>query len=251
MTNTPIPMSYPYPEGSDAGTRELVRYQVEIATESVPVHVHIIEFLPNSLTPAAFAHAGIACPESIQHSVYKRQMEFFFGRLAARDALYPLGLADEQIPIGLQRQPVWPSGVIGSITHTQGLAAAVATRLGVYRGIGIDAEQVVNPEACQSVSQIVVGRQELNYLHSLQELSLQVALTIVFSAKESFYKAAYATVGQIFDFSAVQVTGLDMREQRLVLVLNETLSDQFCRGYACKVGFTFVRMDTVLTYVVW
>jgi len=53
----------------------------------------------------------------------------------------------------------------------------------------------------QSVSQIVVGRQELGYLHSLQKLSLQMALTIVFSPKESFYKSAYTTVGHIQFFS--------------------------------------------------
>lgn len=251
MTDTPILMHLTYPEGGDAGSAELVRHQVSITTASFPLLMHIVEFLPGGSMPAAFALAGIACPESIQRSVYRRQVEFLFGRLAARDALSVLGLMREQVPIGVQRQPVWPSGVIGSITHTQGLAAAVAMRRGVYRGIGIDAEQVIDVETCQSVSQIVAGRQELDYLHSLQELSLQMALTIVFSAKESFYKAAYATVGRIFDFSAIRVTKLDTRKQRLTLVLNETLSDQFCRGQTCEAGFTFFRPDIVLTYVVW
>jgi enterobactin synthetase component D len=251
MTNTPLVASLSHPEGGDAGLTGSVRRQVTMATESVPLLAHIVEFLPNSFTTDAFARAGIACPASIQRSVYKRQVEFFFGRLAAGEALSVLGLSDEHVPIGAQRQPVWPNGVIGSITHTNGVAAAVATRLGVYRGIGIDAEQVIDPQTCQSVTQIVVGRHELDYLHSLPELSLQMALTIVFSAKESFYKAAYATVGRIFDFSAVQVTELDARKQRLTLVLNETLSDQFCRGRACEARFTFVRPDTVLTYVVW
>ncbi len=91
----------------------------------------------------------------------------------------------------------------------------------------------------------------MDYLQSLPELSLQVALTIAFSAKESFYKAAYATVGRIFDFSAVQVKELDARKQRLTLVLNEDLSDQFCRGRVCDARFTFFRPDTVFTYVVW
>ncbi|MBD8898882.1 4'-phosphopantetheinyl transferase superfamily protein [Rhodanobacter sp. DHG33] len=229
----------------------LVCRQVAIAKESVPILAHIVEFLPDSFTHAAFAQAGIAYPESIQSSVYKRQAEFFFGRFVTRNALSMLGLAGEQVPIGAQRQPVWPSGVIGSITHTHGIAAAVTTWRGVYQGIGIDVEQVIDQETCQSVSKVVVGEHELDYLDSLQELSLQMALTIVFSAKESFYKAAYATVGRIFDFSVVQVVELDARKQRLVLVLNETLSDQFCRDQAYVAGFTFVRPDTVLTYVTW
>lgn len=79
-----------------------------------------------------------------------------------------------------------------------------------------------------------------------------MALTIVFSARESFYcKATYAAVGHIFDFSAVQAAELDARKQRLTLVLDETLSDQFCHGQTCEAGYTFVRPDTMLTYVVW
>jgi 4'-phosphopantetheinyl transferase EntD len=240
-----------YAEGSDAGAAGWTRHYVEIATSATPLLAHVIEFSPNALKPTAFAHASIDYPESIQRSVYKRQMEFFFGRLAARDALSQLGLAGRQIPIGAERQPIWPIGVTGSITHTHGLAAAVAERLGVCRGIGIDAEQMIDQETCQSVSSVVVGPHELDYLHSLQELSLQMALTIVFSAKESFYKAAYAAVGHIFDFSAVRAAELDVRKQRLTLVLNETLSEQFCRGQICEAGYTFVRPDTVLTHVVW
>lgn len=68
--------------------------------------------------------------------------------------------------------------MIGSITHMNGVAAAVVTRLGLYRGIGIDTEQVIDPKACQSVTQVVVGGHELDYLHSLPDLSPQMALTI-------------------------------------------------------------------------
>lgn len=251
MTYTPFVASLPHTNIGDVGLAGVMCRQVAMATKSVPLLAHLVEFLPDSFTSGAFARAGIACPSSIQRSAYKRQMEFFFGRLAARQALSELGLPAEQVSTGAQRQPVWPNGVIGSITHTNGVAAAVAMRLGICRGIGIDAELVMDPSACQEVTQIVAGPHELEYLHSLSDLSLETALTIVFSAKESFYKAAYATVGRFFDFSVVQVTELDARKQRLSLVLNETLNDQFCRGEVCEAQFTFVRRDTVLTWVVW
>lgn len=92
--------------------------------------MYVIEFSPNALKPAAFVNAGIDCPESIQRNVYKRQ-------------------------------PVWPSCVIGSITHTHGLAAAVAGCPGVCRGIGIDAKQVIDQDTCQSISSVVVKSQEI------------------------------------------------------------------------------------------
>jgi enterobactin synthetase component D len=251
MTHTPFVAFLLHPKIGDVGLEHVLYRQVAMTKKSVPLHAHLVEFLPNSFTSGAFDRAGIACPASIQRSAYKRQMEFFFGRLAARQALSELGLSGGQVPMGAQRQPVWPHGVIGSITHTNGVAAAVATRLGVCRGIGIDAEKVMDPSTCQAVIQTVVGEQELEYLHSLSDISLQMALTIVFSAKESFYKAAYATVGRFFDFSAVRVTKMDARKQRLTLVLNETLSDHFCRGAVWEAQFTFVRRDTVLTCVVW
>lgn len=73
----------------------------------------------------------------------------------------------------------------------------------------------------------------------------------MFSAKESFYKAAYAVVGHISDFSAVRGTELNIRKQRLTLVLNEALNDRPCHGAAYEAQFTFIRPDTVLTYVAW
>ena len=118
-------------------------------------------------------------------------------------------------------------------------------------GIGTDIEKLIDLKTCQSVTQVVIDRYELNYLRSIQDLSLQITLTLVFSAKESFYKAAYATVGRIFDFSAVKVAELDLRKQQLILILNETLSDQFCRGNKYEARFIFVRPDTVFTYVTW
>lgn len=251
MKNNPSIVPLHHSEAKNEAWADWERRQLAVTAKAGPIFAHLVEFLPNSFTAVEFSYAGIACPETIQRSVYKRQVEFFFGRLAAREALFMLGLADEQVPIGTHGQPIWPSGVIGSITHTIDLAAAVATRLGTFQGIGIDIEKLIDLKTCQSVTQVVIDRYELNYLRSIQDLSLQITLTLVFSAKESFYKAAYATVGRIFDFSAVKVAELDLRKQQLILILNETLSDQFCRGNKYEARFIFVRPDTVFTYVTW
>jgi enterobactin synthetase component D len=229
----------------------LLQRQVFITDAPASLTLHIIEFTPEQLTTESFAQAGIDCPESIQRSVTKRRAEFLFGRLAARDALATLGLSHAQIGIGAKRQPLWPEGVIGSITHTHHLAAAVAEKPGTHRGIGIDAEQVMREESCRAVAETVVNAQELAYLKSSPELSWPELLTIVFSAKESFYKAAYENVGRFFDFSAVRVTGLDLPARRLTLVLADTLSETFRAGQVCHAGFDFIRNDVLLTHVVW
>ena len=38
--------------------------------------------------------------------------------------------------------PLWPAGLVGSITHTQGYAAALAARAGDFAGLGVDAERI-------------------------------------------------------------------------------------------------------------
>ena len=53
-----------------------------------------------------------------------RQWEFTAGRLCAVQAIRGLGGSETEIPVGERGEPIWPKGFVGSITHTQGYAAA-------------------------------------------------------------------------------------------------------------------------------
>ena len=59
------------------------------------------------------------------NAVPKRIQEFADGRLCARRALEEFGVTNFPIRMARDRQPVWPDSLIGSITHTAGLCAAV------------------------------------------------------------------------------------------------------------------------------
>src|SRR5947208_1552294 len=69
-----------------------------------------------------------------------RRREFRAGRLYARQALRGLGIPETAIPIGPDRAPIWPKGVVGSISHSRNLCAAVVGLSADYLGIGIDIE---------------------------------------------------------------------------------------------------------------
>src|SRR4051812_6216576 len=58
----------------------------------------------------------------------KRIDDFPRGRACAPRALRELGVEDFSLLGGPQREPIWPAAIIGSITHTHGMAAAVAAR---------------------------------------------------------------------------------------------------------------------------
>lgn len=75
-----------------------------------------------------FDSAGLECPPHVARSVVKRQAEYYHGRLCARRALQSIGIHDFTVHTGKQREPVWPPGVIGSISHNGEFAVAVAMR---------------------------------------------------------------------------------------------------------------------------
>ena len=78
-------------------------------------------------------------------------------------------------------------------------------------------------------------------------LSIEELMTIVFSAKESLFKAGFASVGRYFDFAAARVEDLDTESGELSLVLTETLCATMAVGAAYQVDFRLLRADAVLT----
>ncbi|KQV30520.1 4'-phosphopantetheinyl transferase [Massilia sp. Root335] len=214
--------------------------------------VCILPFAEDRFDPASFGAEGIACPPGVARSVRRRQAEFFAGRLAARHALARLHAASYEVPIGAMREPVWPPGIVGSISHSRQYAAAVALAAGRRCGVGIDIEHVVTAEMQASLLATALSRAEFDGLRRLDTaLSIAARVTIAFSAKESLYKGAFGSVGRFFDFSAAAVTAVDVEHRTLSLTLTETLSADFVQGQRCTVAYDFIDPATVLTSFVW
>ena len=69
-----------------------------------------------------------------------RRATFASGRFCARAALADMGRPREAIPRGKAGEPIWPPGVVGSIAHTQTLAAAIVADARYTRAVGLDFE---------------------------------------------------------------------------------------------------------------
>ncbi len=79
----------------------------------------------------------------LEKSVEKRRKEFTTGRFCARTALGQLGFPPVPVLPGPKREPVWPDGVVGSITHCTGYrAAAVPTELARMDGLRAAGDKV-------------------------------------------------------------------------------------------------------------
>lgn len=200
----------------------------------------------------AFERAKIECPAEIGEAVGSRQASFFHGRRCAKVALEQISERDH-VGIGRWREPLWPPGVTGSITHTESLAAAVVLPRQYCHGVGLDVEALSRGAELMPAREIVVSAEEYGLLESSrQRLSVEQGLIAVFSAKESFFKAVFPVVGEIFDFSALRLRHLDFSCGELIFDLRVDLCVQFQKGQDCSVKVDWNMFPQhVLTAFLW
>jgi 4'-phosphopantetheinyl transferase EntD len=138
----------------------------------------------------------------IEGSVESRQHEFAAVRSCAREALGALGAPVGSILPGLGGAPVWPDGVVGSMTHCAGFrAAAVAPSWRVY-ALGIDAE--VNERLPDGVASDIADPSEWARLDRLPDRGVAWD-RLLFSAKESTFKCWYPATHRWVGFSDIVV----------------------------------------------
>jgi len=138
------------------------------------------------------------CAESMPD---RRLRDFLNGRACARLALSRLGFADCPVPIGADREPLWPDGVVGSISHCGEKAAAVVARVDDIGGIGLDIE--LGEDLDEALVPMICRVEEQRYLAS-SDARLRAA-KLIFSAKESIFKCIWPSVRRFVDFQEVSV----------------------------------------------
>lgn len=134
----------------------------------------------------------------------KRRAEFAAGRTCARRALRSVGHDGWPLLPGPGRAPIWPDGIVGSITHTDGFVAAAVATTDCIQGLGIDAEQrVALPEG---VAESVCTPKESAWCwDQIRRTDECWWDTLIFSAKESVYKAWYPHTGAWLDYDDVDL----------------------------------------------
>jgi 4'-phosphopantetheinyl transferase EntD len=150
---------------------------------------------PRALYPAEALH--------VQRAVRKRAEEFAAGRLCARLLLHEFGIHNFAIEVGAHRQPLWPDTLMGSITHTTGFCAAVAAPKKCLRSVGIDTE--IADSVKTELWRGICTPPETAWLRSLPESEQLAAATLIFSAKEAFYKSQFPLTQERLGFHDVSV----------------------------------------------
>jgi 4'-phosphopantetheinyl transferase EntD len=144
----------------------------------------------------------------VERAVDKRRREFAAGRVLARDLFARIGLDPSQRAVPLlndaDRVPVWPAGVVGSITHCSSLCAVAIASARHSAGIGLDVEPA-EPLKTELEPQILRAG-DAACLHGLPQHARHLGGVLTFSIKEAVYKAIYPTYRRFLDFHEVGLT---------------------------------------------
>jgi 4'-phosphopantetheinyl transferase EntD len=180
-----------------------------------------------------------------KNAVLKRRIEFCIGRIAAHDALGKLGIFEFPVLRGEKSDPIWPEGVVGSITHASNIAIAIVAKNKYIDGIGIDIEKV-RDRLSENAYPIIGCEKELDWIYSNNEEKLHRLISL-FSAKEAFFKCIFPKVRKYFDFRDVILTW-DNRESLFKGVLLRGLDERFTIGYQFEVNVLSIE-DYVVAFI--
>jgi 4'-phosphopantetheinyl transferase EntD len=141
---------------------------------------------------------------AIANSVPKRRREFTTVRDCARRALGQLGIAPAPILPGVRGAPGWPAGVVGSMTHCDGYRSAAVARATAIATVGVDAEpHAPLPDGVLDAIALPAERARTAVLAAARPALCWDRL--LFSAKESVYKAWFPLTGRWLDFAEADI----------------------------------------------
>lgn len=146
----------------------------------------------------------------VDRAVEKRRNEFTTVRACVRKAFQQLGLPPAPIINGEHGEPLWPAGVVGSITHTvdyRGCALAYQNEIAT---VGIDAEP--NDALPDGVLQEIALPREIAWIRAAAADAGVHWDRLLFCAKEAVYKAWFPLTNQWLGFEQAEVA-LDPSQQ--------------------------------------
>ncbi|MDQ1049971.1 4'-phosphopantetheinyl transferase [Streptomyces sp. V4I2] len=140
----------------------------------------------------------------LTQAVPKRRREFTAVRGCARRAMEKLGVPPQPVLPGERGAPRWPAGLTGSMTHCDGYCAAALVRATDLASLGIDAEPD-GPLPDGVLSSVSLPAERDRLLRLARDHPGTHWDRLLFSAKESVYKAWFPLTGQWLDFSEADI----------------------------------------------
>jgi enterobactin synthetase component D len=157
-------------------------------------------------------------PQNLSSSPTNRKQEFLAGRVCAMKAAELIGIQISDIPTAKNREPVWPSGIVGSISHSNVMAVSCIAKSSDFISVGIDTESLIVEETIKAIKNAIALPSEISFLEeSLKGIDFDLKYTLLFSMKEALYKAIYPLNKEFIDFHDVSLISLSIEKQTFSL----------------------------------
>jgi len=212
-------------------TSELLCYGLDL---SQTTHLHIDQRLEH---PLKIAQARV-----------ERKNEYLCGRVLAQAVLnHHFGL-DQPITSMHEPLPIWPTHVLGSVSHSQNKLIVALSKNANY--LGIDIEHWVTSEFAQESAHLVLTQSEFDLWKSKAAEFFDFAryVSLIFSIKESLYKAVYPTAKQYIDFLEASIVDINFENQTLTLSFLPEIQQRYQLLERYDGGWT-IEQDYIITWV--
>ena len=211
-------------------------------------HYFCVNFNWQDLDEDFFTSQGISLPQSMKEDVPKKKAHFLGGRYCAHKALSMMekkeseisnsyeDKQDKLVPIQKNEQgaPIWPAGVIGSITHTENFIGAVVESFDNLRGVGIDTEKILGPQSVVMVESLVATEEEKRKSLSFDPFEY---FTLIYSAKESIFKCLNPIIQKYIEFHDVTIDSVSFDSKVFTFKLLKVLNEEFREGMSFEGTF--------------
>jgi enterobactin synthetase component D len=219
-----------------------------------PIVRHVSAIFHRDLWITLQPTEAAVCIPVVGHAVLRRRSEYVAGRRCAARAL-EMHLTSGPLDLNIvgrrpDRTPIWPHGIVGSITHTEGYAAAAVGGCDRVRSIGIDSEVLLAREHALEIRSSIGRETEIKWISAIFERYDDSGITVLFSAKESLFKCLFPIVSSCFSFLDVHLVDADATKGTITLELRTDLGGEFQRGWravgSVQIGLPYVHTGFML-----
>jgi|GEM_PF-1454534 len=144
----------------------------------------------------------------VPHGNIKYQAQFVAGRICAKSAIF--NLIGKNIWLGRNKSkaPSFPPSLCGSISHSKNYALAIVAKTSNYQSLGVDIEHIMSFNRANKIKNKILTSAELQNLPS-NKIKLAEHVTLIFSLKESLYKALNQLMIKPLRWQSTQIILLD------------------------------------------
>ncbi|WP_445116228.1 4'-phosphopantetheinyl transferase family protein [Acinetobacter sp. WZC-1] len=193
-------------------------------------------------------HAELDVPDYLLRANRQRKQEFYVGRLLAQSIVQQDFARQEPITCLQCRLPLWPAPLLGSISHSKDQLLVAVSDTG--HCLGVDIEHWVDGTFARDSAGLILTESELQLWHAgaISGLSFSQYVTLLFSMKESLYKAVYPVAQHYIDFLEAALVDIHLQQQKAKLCFCDAVQQRYGLFGEYEGGYK-MEQDYLITWI--